>query len=54
MWAYLHTPQAMETVCRFPFPKGLAAPYISEAVVRFETVADLKDDLKEILFSIFC
>ena len=36
-----------------PFPKGLAAPNISEAVVRFETISDLKDDLKEILFSIF-
>ena len=23
MWAYPHTPQAMETVCRFPFPKHL-------------------------------
>ena len=23
MWAYLHTPQAMETVLRFPFPKHL-------------------------------
>ena len=37
-----------------PFPKGVAAPHISEAVVRFETISDLKDDLKEILFSIYC
>ena len=32
-----------------PIPEGLAGPYISEAVVRFETISDLKDDLKEIL-----
>ena len=36
-----------------PIPKGLAAPYISEAVVMFETISDLKDDLKEMRNIIF-
>ena len=34
-------------------PQELAAPYMSKAIVRFETISDLKDDLKEILFPIF-
>ena len=29
-----------------PFPKGLAVLHISIAPVRFETISDLKDDLK--------
>ena len=48
---YAHIPPPTHRHC-IPFPKGLAAPNIPEAAVRFETISDLKDDLKEILFSI--